>query len=140
MKSTRTRPLDLPGVEPDRIELTIEKNVLTVSAERRWDRQDQPRPFGPPGPPLHPAPGRALCFHLTRQSTCGQALPFHACPRPSRYASAALRTAVLPVQSPLGGPGGVRPPPEQAAGRARPPRRGVQRPAVPRARARGAPG
>jgi len=31
---------DLPGVEPDRIELTIEKNVLTVSAERRGDRQD----------------------------------------------------------------------------------------------------
>jgi len=44
MKSTRIRPLDLPGVEPDRIpdriELTIEKNVLTVSAERRSDRQE----------------------------------------------------------------------------------------------------
>jgi HSP20 family protein len=27
---------DLPGVEPDSIDLTVEKNVLTVSAERRW--------------------------------------------------------------------------------------------------------
>jgi HSP20 family protein len=27
---------DLPGVDPDTIELTIEKNVLTVSAERSW--------------------------------------------------------------------------------------------------------
>jgi HSP20 family protein len=31
---------DLPGVDPDAIELTIEKNVLTVSAERRWERQE----------------------------------------------------------------------------------------------------
>ena len=29
--------LDLPGVEPDSIDLTIEKNVLTVHAERRRD-------------------------------------------------------------------------------------------------------
>ena len=29
---------DLPGVDPDAIELTIEKNVLTVSAERTWPR------------------------------------------------------------------------------------------------------
>ena len=27
---------DLPGVEPSSIDLTVEKNVLTVSAERRW--------------------------------------------------------------------------------------------------------
>jgi HSP20 family protein len=31
---------DLPGVNPDNIELTVEKNVLTVSAERKWDRQE----------------------------------------------------------------------------------------------------
>jgi HSP20 family protein len=31
---------DLPGVAPDEIELTVEKNVLTVSAERRWERQE----------------------------------------------------------------------------------------------------
>ena len=35
---------DLPGVDPDAIELTIEKNVLTVSAERRWDRQEGDEP------------------------------------------------------------------------------------------------
>jgi HSP20 family protein len=28
---------DLPGVNPDSIELTVEKNVLTVRAERRWE-------------------------------------------------------------------------------------------------------
>lgn len=31
---------DLPGVEPDSIDLTVEKNVLTVSAERRWQPAD----------------------------------------------------------------------------------------------------
>ena len=35
--------LDLPGVEADSIELTAEKNMLTVSAERRFesDEEDQ---------------------------------------------------------------------------------------------------
>ena len=28
--------LDLPGVDPESIELTVEKNVLTVKAERSW--------------------------------------------------------------------------------------------------------
>jgi HSP20 family protein len=28
--------LDLPGVDPDSIDLTVERNVLTVSAERHW--------------------------------------------------------------------------------------------------------
>jgi HSP20 family protein len=32
--------LDLPGVDPNDIDLTVEKNVLTVSAERRWDTDD----------------------------------------------------------------------------------------------------
>ena len=31
---------NLPGVEPSSIDLTIERNVLTVSAERTWQRQD----------------------------------------------------------------------------------------------------
>jgi HSP20 family protein len=29
---------DLPGVDPSSIELTVEKNVLTVSAERSWQQ------------------------------------------------------------------------------------------------------
>lgn len=28
--------IDLPGVEPSSIDMTVEKNVLTVAAERRW--------------------------------------------------------------------------------------------------------
>ena len=28
---------DLPGVDPSTIDLTVEKNVLSVSAERRWE-------------------------------------------------------------------------------------------------------
>jgi HSP20 family protein len=31
---------DLPGVDPSSIEVTVEKDVLTVSAERRWDAVD----------------------------------------------------------------------------------------------------
>ena len=31
---------DLPGVNPDSIDLTVEKNVLTVSAERSWQPAD----------------------------------------------------------------------------------------------------
>jgi len=29
--------IDLPGIDPDSIDVTVEKNTLTVSAERRWD-------------------------------------------------------------------------------------------------------
>jgi HSP20 family protein len=32
--------LDLPGVDPDSIELTCEQNVLTVRAERRFEREE----------------------------------------------------------------------------------------------------
>ena len=31
---------DLPGVDSSSIDLTVEKNVLTVTAERTWHRQD----------------------------------------------------------------------------------------------------
>ena len=30
---------DLPGVDADSIDMTVEKNVLTINAERRFDRQ-----------------------------------------------------------------------------------------------------
>jgi HSP20 family protein len=33
--------LDLPGVDPDSIELTCEQNVLTVRAERRFQTKDE---------------------------------------------------------------------------------------------------
>jgi HSP20 family protein len=32
--------LDLPGVEPSSIDLTVERNALTVEAERRFDRAE----------------------------------------------------------------------------------------------------
>ncbi len=32
--------LDLPGVDPASIDLTVEKNVLTVTAERQWQPGD----------------------------------------------------------------------------------------------------
>src|SRR5947208_182065 len=31
---------DLPGVDPDSLELTVEKNVLTVSAQRHWQQPE----------------------------------------------------------------------------------------------------
>jgi len=31
---------DLPGVDPRSIDLTVEKNVLTVRAERQWETRD----------------------------------------------------------------------------------------------------
>jgi HSP20 family protein len=34
---------DLPGVDPASIDLTVEKNVLTVTAERRWDPSEDVR-------------------------------------------------------------------------------------------------
>ena len=33
--------LDLPGVDPSSVDLTVEKNMLTVSAERRWQPSDE---------------------------------------------------------------------------------------------------
>jgi HSP20 family protein len=44
--------LDVPGVDPSSIDLTVERNVLTVRAERTWEPQDgrevvvQERPQG----------------------------------------------------------------------------------------------
>lgn len=29
--------IDLPGIDPDSIDLTVEKNTISVTAERKWD-------------------------------------------------------------------------------------------------------
>ncbi|MBW3576041.1 MAG: Hsp20/alpha crystallin family protein [Actinobacteria bacterium] len=31
---------DVPGIDPDSLELTVEKNVLSVRAERSWQREE----------------------------------------------------------------------------------------------------
>jgi HSP20 family protein len=44
--------IDLPGVDPDSIDITVEKSTLTVAAERRWERDPDTqvlvseRPYG----------------------------------------------------------------------------------------------
>ena len=32
--------IDLPGVNADSVDINVERNVLTVSAERSWDRKE----------------------------------------------------------------------------------------------------
>lgn len=31
--------IDLPGVDPESIDITVEQNALTISAERRWEME-----------------------------------------------------------------------------------------------------
>jgi HSP20 family protein len=33
--------IDLPGIDPESIDVTVEKNTLTVSAERQWERGEE---------------------------------------------------------------------------------------------------
>ena len=37
--------IDLPGVKSDDLEISVERNVLTISARRDWQRQDGDRPY-----------------------------------------------------------------------------------------------
>jgi HSP20 family protein len=37
--------LDLPGMDPDAIELTVERDVLTISADREWNRNEDDEVF-----------------------------------------------------------------------------------------------
>ncbi len=37
--------LDLPGVDPDAIDLTVERDVLTISANRQWERKEDDEVF-----------------------------------------------------------------------------------------------
>ena len=75
---------DLPGVDPDAIDLTIEKNVLTVSAERRWERQEDDEPVA----------AERLQGSFTRQLFLGETLdPDHV---EARYEHGVL-TLTIPV-------------------------------------------
>jgi HSP20 family protein len=40
-----TIDLDLPGVDPDAIDLTVERDVLTISANREWARNEDDEIF-----------------------------------------------------------------------------------------------
>jgi HSP20 family protein len=33
--------IDLPGIDPDTIDVTVEKNTLSLSAERSWERDQE---------------------------------------------------------------------------------------------------
>lgn len=33
--------IDLPGIDPESIDVTVEKNTLSVTAERRWERDGE---------------------------------------------------------------------------------------------------
>jgi HSP20 family protein len=37
--------LDLPGLDPNAIDLTVERDVLTISANRQWDRKEDDEVF-----------------------------------------------------------------------------------------------
>ena len=37
--------LDLPGMDPDAIDLTVERDVLTISANRQWERKEDDEIF-----------------------------------------------------------------------------------------------
>ena len=37
--------IDLPGVKADSLDITVERNVLTIAAERNWQRQETDQPY-----------------------------------------------------------------------------------------------
>ena len=37
--------IDLPGVTPDSVDINVERNVLTITAERNWPTQDEDRHY-----------------------------------------------------------------------------------------------
>jgi len=37
--------IDLPGVKAENLDITVERNTLTVAAERDWQRQDGDQPY-----------------------------------------------------------------------------------------------
>lgn len=37
--------VDLPGVSADRLDINVERNVLTIGAEREWSREDGDRSY-----------------------------------------------------------------------------------------------
>ncbi len=37
--------IDLPGVAPDSLDISVERNVLTVAAERNWQREENDQAY-----------------------------------------------------------------------------------------------
>src|SRR3954471_9755623 len=37
--------IDLPGVKAESLDITVERNVLTIAAERNWQRQENDQPY-----------------------------------------------------------------------------------------------
>jgi HSP20 family protein len=76
--------LDLPGASVDSIDINLERNVLTVSAERNWDREE--------GDQYYVAERRRGTF--TRQVHLGDSLD-------GEHIEAAYRDGVLTLRIPI---------------------------------------
>jgi HSP20 family protein len=37
--------IDLPGVKAENLDITVERNMLTIAAERTWQREDNDQPY-----------------------------------------------------------------------------------------------
>jgi HSP20 family protein len=116
--------LDLPGVNPDQVQLTVERNVVAVRAERRslWQGATRCRWMRPPGGLRSPSVPRR---QPGRGPAGGQLRPGHLDPdHPGRRAGQARRIQIgtrsqgpQPVETTGGGQG--RPPASRAAAQVR---------------------
>jgi HSP20 family protein len=76
--------IDLPGVKSDDLEISVERNVLTIAARRDWQRQEGDRPYV----------NERLRGSLRRQITLGDGLDLE-------HLEADLHDGVLSIRIPV---------------------------------------